>query len=366
MKHRLSSLLLAFSLLAALLSGCARTPAASVPSEPGEQLQRFSTIFWDAFDTVTQVIGYCSDEAAFQAQTAALQADLVAYHALYDIYNDYDGINNLKTINDNAGVAPVAVDSRIIDMLSLACEMYDTTNGNMNIALGSVLRLWHDAREVAELNPDEADNFLPDLNALRAAAEHCDIRNVVIDREAGTVYLADPAMSLDVGSVGKGYAVEMACRAAEARGLTRASISVGGNVRTIGTKPGGVPWAIGVENPWEASTLYYDGSSYLVAVELADSALVTSGDYQRFYKVDGVAYHHLIDPKTLYPARYYSGVSVLCADSGLADTLSTGLFCMPLAEGQKLVESLDGVEVLWCTADGQQIMSSGFAAHLRD
>ncbi len=139
---------------------------------------------------------------------------------------------NVKTINDNAGTAPVQVDDKILGMLELARQMYDTTGGKLNIAMGSVLRIWHDCREAAEATETEADNQLPSQEALDAAAQHCDT-HLVIDEEAKTGYLADPAMSLDVGSVGKGYAVEMVAQAAEARGLTSA-ISVGGNLRAIG------------------------------------------------------------------------------------------------------------------------------------
>ena len=98
---------------------------------------------------------------------------------------------------------------------------------------------------------------------------------------------------------------------------------------------------------------------------VGDMALVTSGDYQRYYVVDGKRYHHLIDPDTLFPAAYFNGVTVLCSDSGLADCLTTGLFCQPLEDGMKIVESLDGVEAMWCTPDQQVITSSGWDSHLK-
>lgn len=355
---RILAALLAAVLCLAMLAGCR-----SASSAAADERQRYETIFFDVFDTVTQVIAYCDSQEEFNAQMEALHADLVAYNQLYDIYNDYEGVNNLKTVNDNAGVAPVAVDARILDMLEEAKQVYTLTNGKTNVAMGSVLRLWHDCREAAEADPDEADNTLPDPDALAAAAEHCNIEDVILDREAGTVYLADPAMSLDVGSIGKGYAVEMACQAAEARGLTSASVSVGGNLRSMGTKPGDQQWLCGVASPWEATEIYTPDSAYVATVYTSDLALVTSGDYQRYYVVDGVRYHHLIDPDTLYPAAYFTAVTILCGDSGLADGLSTGLFCMSLEDGQALVESLDGVEALWCTPEGEVIFSSGFKRH---
>ena len=226
---RMTAALLAAVLSLGLLVGC----------KPKKELTRYSTIFYDVFDTVTQVIAYCESEEEFNTQMQALHQDLIAYNQLYDIYNDYDGVVNVKTINENAGKAPVQVDDRILSMLELAQQMYELTGGKINIAMGSVLGIWHDYREAAEQNASETDNTLPTQEELEAAARHCDINDLVIDEKAKTVYLSDPEMSLDVGSVGKGYAVEMVCRAAEARGLTSALVSVGGNLRAIGTKPDG-------------------------------------------------------------------------------------------------------------------------------
>ena len=354
---RFAAALLAGVLCLSLLAGCA-------PKK--KELTRYTTVFYDVFDTVTQVIAYCENEEEFSAQMSALHADLAAYNQLYDIYNDYPGVTNVKTINDNAGKAPVEVDERILSMLELADRMYQTTNGKLNIAMGSVLGIWHDYREAAAVNETDADNRLPSTEELEAAAQHCDINNIIIDEDAKTVYLADPEMSLDVGSVGKGYAVEMVCQAAEARGLTSALVSVGGNLRAIGTKPDGSQWTGGVENPWNASDVYTAGSMLGDPINMSDMALVTSGDYQRYYVVDGTRYHHLIDPDTLFPATYFNGVTVLCSDSGLADCLTTGLFCQPLEDGLKIVESLDGVEAMWCTPDQQVITSSGWDAHLKN
>ena len=356
---RLTAVLLCAALCLSMLAGCAKT-------ESKKELQRYTTIFYDIFDTVTTVIAYCEDETEFQQQMEALHADLVTYNQLYDIYNDYDGVNNIKTINDNAGVKPVQVDDRILSMLELALKMYDTTSGKLNIAMGSVLGIWHDYREAAALTESDDDNTLPSQEELEAAAQHCDINDLVIDEANKTVYLSDPEMSLDVGSVGKGYAVEMVCQAAQARGLTSALVSVGGNLRAIGVKPDGSQWTGGVENPWNASDVYTADSSYISAVYMSDKALVTSGDYQRYFVVDGKRYHHLIDPDTLWPAAYHNSVTVLCADSGMADCLTTGLFCMPLEQGLELINSLDGVEALWCTTEGDVVQSSGWENYVKE
>lgn len=135
----------------------------------------------------------------------------------------------------------------------------------------------------------------------------------MIDEAASTVYLADPEMRLDVGAVAKGYAVERACRAAEEKGIESLLVSVGGNVRAIGSMDGrGSPWKVGVQNPGMGE----GGPQFLCTVGLRDRSLVTSGSYQRYYTVDGKTYHHIIDPETLMPAAYYTAVSVLTPDSG--------------------------------------------------
>ena len=171
-------------------------------------------------------------------------------------------------------------------------------------------------------------------------------------------------MRLDVGSVGKGYAVEQACLAAQERGMVSLSLSVGGNLRSVGTKPRGESWESGIVSPWDDSLLYGSGSSLLAAVNSTDLAVVTSGDYQRYYIVDGVRYHHIIDPDTRMPARYWRAVTILCPDSGLADCLSTALFLMDQEQGQALLDEA-GAQALWVGLDGTLYYSPGFQDYIR-
>ena len=348
MKHKILSLVLALT-LALGLAGCgAQAPA---PAQP----QPYSTTWFDLFDTVTIIQGFAESQEEWDAQMDALHEDLARYHQLYDIYNPMEGEENLYSVNRKAGQGPVKVDDKILDLLELSLEVYDKTNGKMNVAMGSMLRLWHDARELAEANPENA--VLPEMSALEAAAQHRDPAGIILDREAGTVELTDPGLQLDVGSIGKGYAVEMSAQTAEARGLTHALLNVGGNLRSIGSKPDGVHWTAGVQDP---SNL----ESYLCAVYLDNMALVTSGDYQRYFMVDGQRMHHLIDPDTLMPAAYSRSVSVLTPNSGFADGMSTALFCMSPEEGLALVESMDDVEAMWVLTDGTIQQSSGFDDHM--
>ena len=331
--------------LCLLLCGCAPAQTA--------QNKRYSASFLTLFDTVTTIVGFAESEEAFSETIQGIHDELEIYHQLFDIYNEYPGINNLKTVNDNAGIAPVTVDPAIIALLTDCKAYYDLTGGMVNVAMGSVLQLWHEARNHGINDPLNAS--LPDTAALEAAAEHCDLNAVVIDEAASTVYIRDPNVRLDVGAIAKGWAVQRICESAPS-GLL---ISVGGNVCATGPKDeAGTAWVVGVQNP--------DGAAedYLHTVYCARGSVVTSGDYQRAYTVDGVSYHHIIDPDTLFPAAHWRSVTVLCPDSGLADALSTALFLLPLEEGLALLEKC-GAEAMWVNAEGEISYSPGFEANIR-
>jgi len=320
---------------------------------------RYEAEFLRLFDTVTQIVGYSDSKEEFSNQVQMIYDNLKEYHQLYDIYNDYDGINNIKTINDNAGIAPVKVDSRIIDMLLFSKEIYELTDGKINIAFGAVLKIWHDYRNEGIENPEKAE--LPPIDMLMEAAKHTDINKVIIDKENSTVFLSDPEMSLDVGAIAKGYAVEEISKIALESGLNSALISVGGNVRSIGVKAdSGSRWTAGIKNPLDKD------SKSISRVQLEDASLVTSGIYERYYTVDGKRYHHIIDPDTLFPAEYYASISILCPDSGMADALSTSVFTMPFEQGFELIESLPDVEAVWVFHDGEIKYSSNYEKYSAD
>lgn len=321
------------------------------------KMERYEAQFTDVFDTVTKIIGYAESQEEFSEQISELKAQFDAYNQWYDIYNAYDGVNNIKTINDNAGKQPVKVAPEIIDLLKLGKEAYEKTGGEVNIACGSVLRLWHDYREAGMENPDDAQ--LPTIEELKERAVHTDINQLIIDEEASTVYLADPEMSLDVGSIGKGYAVQKVADYARKHGMEHLLISGGGNICVVGTKEEGEDWRVGVQNPDLSSE-----EEYVQKVSLKDMSIVTSGNYQRYYEVDGKRYCHIIDKDTMMPAEHMASVSVIMGDSGEADAMSTALFNMDYEAGKSLVESLDGVEAMWILKDGTMKYSSGFSQYL--
>ena len=176
----------------------------------------------------------------------------------------------------------------------------------------------------------------------------------MIDDEANTVTVTDPVLRLDVGAIAKGWSVQRAAENAP-EGLL---ISVGGNVCATGPKDAsGTPWVVGVQNP-------DGGENYLHTLYLTRGSMVTSGDYQRAYLVDGEIYHHIIDPDTLYPGKLWRAVTVVCPDSGLADALSTALFLLPRDAGQALLDQC-GSTAMWVDAEGNMYYSDGFEDLIR-
>ena len=340
MKRIITILLLACM----LLTGCSL-----VNSQP--EAKQYTATFLTLFDTVTTVVGRAESETEFQQKAQQVHDQLQHYHQLFDIYNSYEGIVNLKSVNDAAGKNPIRVDREIIDLL-LDCKAYYTlTAGKVNAAMGGVLQLWHQARNDSIDNPSAA--YIPAADALRTAAEHMNFDTVIIDTTASTVYISDPKSRLDVGAIAKGWSTQRVAETAP-KGLL---ISVGGNVCATGPKSDdGTPWVVGIQNP--------NGGDYLHTLNISKGSVVTSGDYQRFFVVDEKPYHHIIDPVTLQPSSYWRSVTIVCDDSGLADALSTALFLLPLDEGQQLLTQCNA-EAMWVDQKGELYYSPGFKYLIR-
>lgn len=337
------------------------TPEPAQDAQQGPQ--RYSTMFLDTFDTVITLIGYADSEQAFSQHAATAHEMYLYLHKLFDNYNSYEdeGIVSVYTVNERAAQEPVAVDPILFSLLTFCKNQYAAAQGQTNVAMGSVLRLWHDYREAGLENPSTAQ--LPPMDELTAASEHIDIEDLILDAKLQTVYFADPALKLDVGAVAKGYATEIVAQLLIAGSMPSFTISAGGNVRT-GEPPldGRKAWGVGIQDPDGA---VFGTADIVEALYLSNLSVVTSGDYQRFYEVDGTRYHHLIDPDTLMPGDFYRSVTIVTQDSGYADLLSTAAFLMPYEESRAFIESLEGVEALWLFDDGSMRMTDGLVPHAR-
>ena len=354
MKRILSLLLSVLMVLS--LSSCAENPIPEEPSVP--EKTKFTKSYLDYFDTASTIVGYDVGQEAFDANCAYIEERLEHFHKLYDIYNSYEGVTNIYNINKEAGNAPVKVDEDIIALFEFGMEMYELTGGMTNYAMGSVLRIWHNYRDEGNYDPNNAK--LPTMEELSAAAEHCSIEDIIIDKENSTVFFADPMLKVDVGAIGKGYATECIAKELEEMGVDNYTLNIGGNIRTIGPKGDGTGWVAGIQNP---SDVY--GGGFLLKVSFEDLALVTSGSYQRYYYVGETKYHHIIDPETLFPKDMFTSVSILTPDSGIADAVSTACFNLSLEEGMELIESIENTEAMWVEPDGTIHFSSGFEAYVQ-
>lgn len=320
--------------------------------------QKYSYVFFDTFDTVITILGYASDKAVFDRAATQAEAAFKRYHMIFDQYHPYEGIQNVYTLNHQAAQGPVEVPQELFDLLSYCKEMQPKMRNTVNVAMGTVLSLWHEARELAESDPEHAT--LPKMAALQEAARHTNMDDVVLDADKHTVFFADPVLKLDVGAVAKGYATELVAKQMLESDLSHFIINAGGNVRT-GNPPldGRSNWGVGIQDPDAAIHSPTDGN-VLDVLYMHNLSSVTSGDYQRFFTLDGKRYHHIIDPLTLMPSQYMRAVTILTEDSGLADMLSTALFLMSQEDGAAFIQSLGlPVDALWVLNDGSVVMTEG-------
>lgn len=305
---------------------------------------KYSKSFLDLFDTASSVTAYDISQSEFDKKYEKLYAQIKKYSMLFDIYNSYDKLNNLKYINENAYKSPIKVDAEIIELLTFGKDVFKRTKGLVNIAMGSVLSIWHYYREEGK--------SLPSRDILIDASKHTDIDDLIIDADKSTVYFKDNKLKLDVGAIAKGFVCNKIYQFITDNDLWQgAVISLGGNIITVGNKPDNTNFVIGIENP--------NSSEYLDKVIADDkTSVVTSGSYQRYYTVGGKNYCHIIDKNTLFPADYFTSVTVICNNSALADAYSTALFCMNLSDGLQFAKDND-IEVIWMDNSGKITKTSG-------
>lgn len=339
----------------ALLSACTNTTATPTASTTTTSVK--SNMCFDCgFDTFFALQGMPLEDEEFNEVFTEASETFSYYNKLFDIYNDYDGINNIKTINDNAGIQAVEVDDVIIEMLNEAKYFYELSDGEFDITMGALLKVWHNYRdEGIDLNAENKYGKVPTLEELEEAAQYSGWEYVEIDEENNTVYITDSNVSLDVGGIAKGFTTEKIAQQLENEGYTTGAVNAGGNNRTLGQKYNGSAWNVGIQNPKGSDSLLvvsYDGKC----------SFVTSGDYERYYVAeDGNSYHHIIDPETLYPAVNFHSVSIITEDSGVADCLSTTLFTLSYEEGLEVLNKYKEehpdtfLEAIWILDEDSEI-----------
>jgi thiamine biosynthesis lipoprotein len=243
----------------------------------------------------------------------------------------------LDRINANAGIGPVAVHADVFEVLEMAVRYAELSGGGFDPTIGPLVSLWNIGGDEPRLpSQEEIDALLPLVNW----------RDLELDREGLTVFLKKPGMALDLGAIAKGYAADEAAEILRKNRIKRAIIDLGGNILTYGEKRDRSPWRVGVQNPLDSRGVY------IGIVEIREQTVVTSGVYERFFEAAGVRYHHILSPADGYPVRNsLLSVSIVTGRSVDADALSTAVFVLGYERGKALVESLEGIGVVFVFED---------------
>jgi thiamine biosynthesis lipoprotein len=283
----------------------------------------------------------------------------------FSMISDYENMlsrtiegSDIWKINHSSG-QPTAVSEETASLIELALQYSELSDGAFDITIAPVVSLW-DFHE-------DGDHSLPDDAVLAEALSHVDYHTVQVDGidtpvtdENGnplyTVTLSDPEAAIDLGGIAKGFIADKAKEFLLSRGITSGLINLGGNVLAIGEKPNADAFKIGIRRPFGSSSM-----DLITVVPVRDLSVVTSGTYERYFEIDGVLYHHILDPSTGYPAiTTLQSVSILSESSAQGDALSTTCFLLGLEKGMELIESLDGIEAMFITDDQVMHKSSGF------
>jgi thiamine biosynthesis lipoprotein len=259
----------------------------------------------------------------------------------------FDKGSDLEKIKQNAGIMPVVVSDDTFEIIRKSIEYSKISNGYFDVSIGPLVELWN--IEVPEIKDP------PVISLIDAERKKIDYTKIVLDKNNKTVYLEEAGMAINLGAIAKGYIADVIMTIIENEGVEHALINLGGNVLVSGGKSMNNPFGVGIEDPLNP------GNGYIGVLSLSNGAIVTSGNYQRYFTDStGKKYHHILDPYTGYPSE--SGliqVTVVAKDSIDADALSTTLFLLGLDEGLKLVEEKEDVEALFITQENKIIVTKG-------
>jgi len=279
---------------------------------------------------------------------AAATAGFGEIHRLEELLSTWIPTSELSRVNTSAGVKPVSVSQETMTVVQGAIQVAEMTDGGFNIAIGPAVDAWNvaEGRRVPTESELESLRPLVDLQAVHAYVT------------TQTIFLEKTGMRIDVGGIGKGYAADQAVIAMKQAGAVAGVVALSGDIKTFGQLPGGRKFPVGIQHPRKEG-------DFLTFIDLEDEAISTAGDYERFFERDGVRYHHILDPKTLQPARSCQSVTVIAREGIWADGLDTGIFVMGVESGMRLVEALPDVEAIIVDHEGLVHVSSGLRGRIR-
>lgn len=273
---------------------------------------------------------------------SAEQVDAAAHAAFSEIariellMSEWRPDSELSAVNDSAGDHPVKVSAETFAVVHEAVKLAEMSGGAFDPTWAALRGLWD-----FQTKPPK----LPTAEAIAGRLKRVGWQKVKLDAKASTVFLAEPGMALGLGGIAKGYAIDRAADIMKRHGLERFIVDGGGDLYVSGVKLSGQPWTLGVQSPRTPGKL-------IATLPLTDAAMVTSGDYERFFVLDGVRYHHIIDLRTGHPAQLSQSVTVRASKAMMADALSTAIFVLGPEAGIALAKKLPGVEAAVVGANG--------------
>lgn len=250
--------------------------------------------------------------------------------------------SQISKVNRMAGVAPVKVDLEVIQLIERALTLSRITEGAFDISYASMDQIWKFDGSMNER--------MPTTEEISASVSKIGYQHILIDKEAETVFLEKTGMKIGFGAIGKGYAADRAKALLINMGVSSGIINASGDLTTWGRKPDQSEWMVGITNPLNKTKFF----SWL---PLTDKAIATSGNYEKKVIIDSVEYSHIIDPRTGYPVRGISSVSILSESAELSDALATSVFVLGVEKGLFLIDQLEGVECLIVDSDHQMHFS---------
>lgn len=244
-----------------------------------------------------------------------------------NLISDWIPTSQISKVNQNAGISPVKVDKEVFDLVERANKISKLTSGAFDISYASMDRIWKFDGSMKEMPTEEA---------IRKSVEKVGYQNIILNSKDTTIFLKNKGMKLGLGGIGQGYIADKIKALLQEKGCNSGLVNVSGDINTWGKQPNGNTWTVGIVNPMNKNKVF-------ATFPLDDSAVETSGSYEKYVTFNGKRYSHIIDPRTGYPASGIISVSVFAKQTELADALATGIFVMGVEVGLDLVNQLKGV-----------------------
>jgi len=246
------------------------------------------------------------------------------------LISSWDLNSETSLINKHSGIKPIKVDKELFDLIERSIAISTLTNGAFDISYASMDRIW---------NYDGSMRKMPSDEEISNSIKKVGYQNISIDKEAQTVFLKLKGMKIGFGAIGKGYAADKAKALLIEKGVKAGIINASGDLNAWGKQADGSDWMVAITNPLNKNKVF----SWL---PINDSAIVTSGNYEKFISFDGIRYSHIIDPRTGYPSTGIISTSIMTSNAELADAISTSVFVMGVETGLDFINQLKGVDCI--------------------